>query len=114
MNMIMSFSYRGEKAAVVEEFKRIAERESDKSKVLIEIIEEYVKNHSEGNPAFSLDKWQEDPTFTIVPTLFSDRDKWKLHYESLDEKEKTKMRIKINECMNLFKQVDLNSSRRDT
>lgn len=30
---------------------------------------DYVKKHSEGNPAFSLEKWQEKPDFVALPTI---------------------------------------------
>jgi hypothetical protein len=35
----------------------------------VELITEYVKKHSKGNPTFSLEKWAEEPDFVAFPTL---------------------------------------------
>lgn len=76
MNMIVSFSFKEDKEPVVQEFKKIAKREGkDKSKLLIEIIEEYVKVHSAGNSTFKLDDFQ-DPDFKAMPATMSSKDKW--------------------------------------
>jgi hypothetical protein len=39
-------------------------------------LTEYVKAHGAGNDTFKLDNWNEDPTFQVVPTIFSDSQRW--------------------------------------
>ena len=39
------------------------------SELILDAIEEYLKKHYRGNPAFSLDKWVEDEEFVAMPTL---------------------------------------------
>jgi len=108
MNVVVSFSFKEEKVGVVEEFKKIAKREGrDKSKVLVDLIEQYVKEHSAGNPTFTLEQFQ-DPNFQAVPAYLSDKDKWISHYKNSTDKDKTKLRIQAVNFNKWFRMVDIN------
>jgi len=108
MNGVMSFSYKKDKEGIVEEFKNIARREgTDKSKLLVELIEQYVKIHSSGNPAFTIDQFQ-DPEFQAVPAYLSEKEKWINHYKNSNEKDKTKLRVQAVNFNKWFRMVDIN------
>jgi len=108
MNIVLSFSFKGEKEGVVEEFKKIAKREGkDKSKVLVELIEEYVKVHSSGNPTFTLEQFQ-DPSFQAVPAYYSDQQKWVNHYKNSNDRDRTNLRVKAMNIQKWFRMVDIN------
>ena len=108
MNIVLSFSFKGEKEGVVEEFKKIAKREGkDKSKLLVELIEEYVKVHSSGNPSFTIDQFQ-DPNFQAVPAFLSNKDKWIQNYKNSNNKDKTKLRVQAMDMLKWFRMVDIN------
>jgi len=56
--------------ALIDEAKKIAKREGKPLAQLIkQQLAKYVKEHGEGNPAFPLDKWTEQPDFKAFPTL---------------------------------------------
>ena len=75
-NIIGTFSFPLEKKAMMDEFKKIANREGiNQSRLLITLVEDYVKNHSEGNPNFTIEQFQ-DPDFVAMPATMSPLDKW--------------------------------------
>jgi len=60
---------RDEDLEMMNELKKIAYREeTDVSVILRRLMKEYVKNHGEGNPNFTLEKF-EDPDFRPLPTI---------------------------------------------
>lgn len=75
-------------------------------------IQEFIKNHAEGNNTFTLDKWEEDPTFKAVPTYFSDMDTWHKYYKDSNETDRTQMRIRAIELQKRFRNIDFNEERR--
>ena len=92
MNVVSSFSFSDDKKAVLEEFTKIADREGKgRSELLIELVEEYVKTHSEGNPVFTLDQFQ-DPNFKAMPATMSPTPKWNEYIRKhMDRKEREKL-----------------------
>ena len=57
-------------AELLERFKEVARREGRPvSRLLQELMEDYLKKHGRGNPAFPLDKWVENKDFIAFPTL---------------------------------------------
>ena len=57
-------------AELLERFKEVARREGRPvSRLLQELMEDYVKKHGRGNPAIPLDRWVEDVEFVAMPTL---------------------------------------------
>lgn len=69
-------------------FKDLARKERKPLKTLHkEIIQDYIKKHGDGNPAFTMDQFIEDPGMKAVPAFFRNRDDWQNYIESLPEKE---------------------------
>lgn len=59
-----------ERKEIFQQFVEIARREGKKiSQLILELVEDYVKKHGSGNPAFPLDKWVEKPEVLAFPTL---------------------------------------------
>ncbi len=68
-------------------FKEICDRERCKiGSKLNEFIEDYVKKHGEGNPVYTLDKFQ-DPNFKAVPAFMENVDKWIMHLQKSNDKD---------------------------
>ena len=61
---------RKDREEILELARRKAREEgSNLSELILKALEEYLKRHYRGNPAFSLDKWVEDEEFVAMPTL---------------------------------------------
>lgn len=96
-NEIMTISYKEDKDNIVAELEVIAARErKSRSKLIMELIEQYVQAHSSGNDSFKLDNWQEDPEFQAVPTIFSDPQKWFRYLSDCTPEERTKILKQAN------------------
>jgi hypothetical protein len=112
-NLIKSFSYKEDKEPIIDELAVIAARErKDTSKIIVELIEQYVKYHSEGNNQFQLDKWNKDPDFQAIPSLDAPIDTWQSCYKNCNDEERTKLRIQAMNLSKWFRTVDINENRR--
>ena len=108
MNGIISISYKGDKSSMVEKFNSITEREGKtRSELILELIEEYVKNHAEGNPVYPLDKWQEEPDFQVLPTITTTDEKWNSYCKSLSKDEKAELINVLVKKLNLLKLANM-------
>lgn len=74
---------------------RWRERKSQ-SEIVREAIDDWLRNHSEGNSTFKLDKWQEDPEFKAIPTLLSHPEKWFNYIKECNDSELTKIGLMSN------------------
>ena len=109
MTIIKTISFGKEKEQVFLEFKKIAAREGkDTSKMLVSLMEEYVKQHSSGNPSFTIDQFQ-DPSFQAIPSYKANIDNWVNYYKESNEKDKTQLRMRALELSKKFRMVDINS-----
>lgn len=79
-----------------------------KSEIFREAIDEYIRNHKEGNDAFKLDDWQTDPNFKAIPSLFGADEKWKLCFKNSNFEERTKLMIRLKYLRELLVFVDHN------
>ena len=71
-----------------QELRILAIREGKSLKdIMNEITKEYVKVHGDGNPAYTLDQFVEEPGMKAVPAFFRNRDDWQTYIEKLPEKE---------------------------
>lgn len=71
---------------IIEQLKIIAARERRPLKAIHkEILLTYVKEHKEGNPAFTLDQFQ-DPLMKAVPAVFRNLMDWQEYIDNLTEK----------------------------
>ena len=69
-------------------FKEICTKEGEKvGDKLNEFIQTYIKEHGDGNPAFTLDQFA-DPSFKVCPAFFRDKETWKKYLANLNEKER--------------------------
>ena len=94
---VNSFSYPLPKSEIIHELRVIATRERKSfSELLVEIIEEYVKSHAEGNSSFKIDTWIDNSEFKAIPTLLSPRDKWETYISECNTEERTKIAIMSN------------------
>jgi hypothetical protein len=71
------------------------------SAIIRKAIEEYINNHAEGNDSFTLEKWQEDPNFKVVPSLLGDKSKWEGYIESCNDDECTQIGTMVTHIRNL-------------
>ena len=102
-HIVNSFSYLSDKETIMRELEVIAAREGkSKSNLLVELIEEYVKNHSEGNNTFKLDIWAQDPEFKALPTLLAPKEKWIDYIDTCNDDECTKIAIMANHVNRLI------------
>ena len=91
-----------------EEFKKICQRESigvgDK---INEFIEDYVKVHSNGNPQYTIQQFQ-DPDFLAYPAFAQSHQKlseWFYNFkQKVTKKQIDELRFKIQEWNHLFKE----------
>jgi hypothetical protein len=90
-------------------FQDIAKREhKSESELLRRIVVDYNIKHGAGNDTFKVDEWLEDPNFQVVPTLFANREKWINYYKNSSEKDRTQLRIVVNDLQKIFRMVDIN------
>lgn len=93
-NIVGSFSYPSEKEEIMKELRIIAAREGkSQSNIICDIIEEYVKNHLEGNSTFKIDNWVDNSEFKALPALLSPKEKWDSYLEECSNKECTDIAI---------------------
>jgi len=60
---------------LLKEGELLPEAKSGIAKLLEIALEEYIKNHKEGNPTYKLDVWTENPEFIAIPALLADKEK---------------------------------------
>jgi len=79
----------------VQDFHMIALKEKKKLKELhLEIIEDYLKKHGDGNPQFTIDQF-EDPNFMATPAFYRDGTTWNLYLGKQGMPELRKVRSQI-------------------
>ena len=102
MNLVSSFSFTDDKKPMLEEFKKIADRErKGRSQLIVDLIEEYVKNHSSGNSTFKIDDFQ-DPNFRAMPATMSSN--WHIYIRKhMDRKERDKLDKQLEHMRMLIK-----------
>ena len=104
MNIIDSFCFPEEKKLILQEFKKIAKREGkSKSELNMVLIDQHVKSHSDGNPAFRLDQFQ-DPNFKAMPATMSPTPKWNQYVnKQMDRKERLELDKQLDYIRMLIK-----------
>ena len=77
------------------QFRMLALKEKKKLKDLhLEIIEDYLKKHQDGNPQFTIDQF-EDPDFIACPAFYRGGDVWENYCSKSDPKELLKVKNQI-------------------
>ncbi|MGD1837494.1 MAG: ribbon-helix-helix domain-containing protein [Nitrososphaeraceae archaeon] len=67
-----------------------------KSEIVRRAVEEYVKNHSAGNSTFTLDNWNDEPNFKVMPSLSAKLNKWDEYLDSCERKDLVNIMIWSN------------------
>ena len=79
----------------IQEFHLLALKEKKKLKQLhLEIIEDYIKKHQDGNPQFTMDQFA-DPDFVACPAFFRSLSTWDYYFKRQDSKELEKFKNQI-------------------
>jgi len=82
---------------LLEKFKKIAEKEDKPMNAIVqELMMEYNKIHGDGNPAFTLDQFNQED-FKICPALYSDNLKWHKYLKAGNLKEIYELRNKLRQ-----------------
>ena len=80
---------------MVTDFHMIALKEKKKLKELhLEIIEDYIKKHGDGNPQFTIDQF-EDPNFIACPAFYRDSTAWYNYMNQATPEELQKLKAQI-------------------
>lgn len=96
-NLVSSFSYHLDQIEIMNQLEIIAERENKKvSQIIMQLIEDYVKNHAEGNSTFRLENWVENPQFHAIPTIFAKNETWLKHFREMKVSERADTLKQIN------------------
>jgi len=65
-------------------FKAVCSREgANVGDKLNEFIQEYLKEHGDGNPNYALTQWSENPEFMATPALFRKISDWEAYTKAL-------------------------------
>ena len=76
-NIIKSYSFPIEQLDIIKKAEEIAGKEHISfSKVIMNLLVEYVKIHGDGNPAFSLDQFIKNTEMAAVPAVFRSTEDW--------------------------------------
>ena len=84
-------------------FKEICLKEGQRvGDKLNEFIEDNIKKHGDGNPAFTLDQFQ-DQSMKAVPAVFRDFNTWKSYLSSINKKEFAEFEAQMNTIITAYK-----------
>lgn len=79
----------------IHDFHLLALKERKKLKELhLEIIEDYLKKHKDGNPQFKLDQF-EDPNFMACPAFYRDSFAWESYMKQASPEEKENIKRQV-------------------
>ena len=62
--------------------------------LLTGLIDDYLKNHTDGNPQFTIDQFK-DPDFVACPAFFRDREAWLYYYAQATPEELQKIKFQV-------------------
>ena len=92
--------------SLIQEFKKVALREGKPvNRILKELMKDYIAKHGDGNPIYTLDKFQ-DPDFKICPAFFSNHDRWIKYFKSLNHDEKLKYEVQFGMVAHAYNKSD--------
>jgi len=79
----------------IHDFHLLALKEKKKLKQLhLEIIEDYIKKHQDGNPQFTIDQFK-DPNFIACPAFYRDSNYWDYYCKNQTTEELDKLKAQI-------------------
>lgn len=81
---------------LIEEIKKTADSaHMDLSQIIDVALEEWLKRHGSGNPAFDLTQWVDNSSFVPWPSIGHDSKKWFKWFNKADEKDLTEVASKL-------------------
>ena len=79
----------------IQKFHMLALKEKKKLKQLhLEIIEDYIKKHQDGNPQFTMDQFK-DPDFIACPAFYRASTYWDYYCKKQDNQELEKLKSQL-------------------
>ena len=79
----------------INKFHLLALKEKKKLKQLhLEIIEDYIKKHQDGNPQFTMDQFK-DPDFIACPAFYRASTYWDYYCKKQDNEELEKLKSQL-------------------
>ena len=94
-NIIKSFSYKTDKEPLIKKINELADKEGKKfSELIIEVLEQYAKQHADGNPQYQIDQFA-DPDFIACPAFYRDGRTWENYISKAEPKELEKLKQQI-------------------
>ena len=103
--MIGTYSYPVTKLPIIEKFQDLARREGTKmSPLLMQLIEEYVSKHQEGNPQHLITKFQENDDFLGFPAMTIKTQDKRSYIKKMPEKMKLKLMYHVQEWNGMLKE----------
>lgn len=85
-SIVSSFSYRIEDTKIIERADKIAKREGlSLSQLIVKLLTEHGKNHSDGNPVYTMDHYV-NSDFLATPALMRDSSTWGNFINKTDDK----------------------------
>jgi hypothetical protein len=98
-----------------EELEKIRWREhKERTEILRIAIQEYVRNHAEGNSTFKLDNWNINPEFKAMPALIKPKEEWtEFLKENTDKKERDDILDVANHIVTTIKTINYWESKKE-
>ena len=62
-------------------------------------MEDYVKIHTSGNPAYSMDNFLENPEFSATPAFFASEESWNKFFKKMSSKQWKTFDYKLEEIL---------------
>ena len=66
---------------------------------LTRLMEDYVKIHTSGNPAYSMDNFLDNPEFSATPAFFSSEESWNKFFKLMSSKQWKTFDYKLEEIL---------------
>jgi len=66
---------------------------------LTRLMEDYVKIHTSGNPAYSMDNFLENPEFSATPAFFASEESWNKFFKLMSSKQWKTFDYKLEEIL---------------
>ena len=96
MTHIKTFSYNDKDEDIIKKCEELAHREGYRgfSQWLMNVLEDHVKKHGDGNPQFLLEQFQ-DPNFVACPAFYRDEEAWKKYLAQATPEELEKVKEQV-------------------
>ena len=84
----------------IDDFKKIVNFEHIQvNEKLTRLMEDYVKIHTSGNPAYSMDNFLDNPEFSATPAFFSSEESWNKFFKLMSSKQWKTFDYKLEEIL---------------